>query len=204
VAPPTLQATGRPGITGVSGVEIAAAGRLGLCPKLVAVAERDADGRPTASVVLSAIDREAPLGRTDGVLNRIEVQADPVGTVAFAGPGAGGDATSSAVLGDLVALARGGGSTWAGLPPAAARSTGLLDPVVRTAAEAPAGRWFAFLPGIDPEALQAVSGDGLETVAGMAGGSAVCTSAVPLERARALLRAAGSPAADAPLYPVLA
>ncbi|MFL5766450.1 MAG: hypothetical protein ACJ758_01230, partial [Actinomycetota bacterium] len=60
------------------------------------------------------------LGRTGGVLNRIEVDAVPVGTVAFSGPGAGGDATSSAVLGDLVAIARGQGSTWAGLPPATA------------------------------------------------------------------------------------
>jgi len=38
------------------------------------------------------------------------------------GPGAGGAATSSAVLGDLVAIARGGRSTWAGL--AAAEGTG--------------------------------------------------------------------------------
>ena len=35
---------------------------------------------------------------------------------AFSGPGAGGAATASAVLGDLLAIARGGGSTWAGLP----------------------------------------------------------------------------------------
>jgi hypothetical protein len=41
-----------------------------------------------------------------------------VGTVAFSGPGAGGGATSSAVLGDLLAIAREAGSTWAGLPPA--------------------------------------------------------------------------------------
>jgi hypothetical protein len=36
----------------------------------------------------------------------------------FQGPGAGGDATASAVLGDLLALARGEGSTWAALPEA--------------------------------------------------------------------------------------
>jgi homoserine dehydrogenase len=38
--------------------------------------------------------------------------------VAFSGPGAGGAATSSAVLGDLIAISRELGSTWAGLPPA--------------------------------------------------------------------------------------
>jgi hypothetical protein len=52
------------------------------------------------------------------VTNRIEVTGEPIGTVAFEGPGAGGRATSSAVLGDLVALAIGAGSTWAGLPEA--------------------------------------------------------------------------------------
>jgi homoserine dehydrogenase len=66
--------------------------------------------------VLVAAD--SPLGRTGGVLNRIEVDAVPVGGLAFAGPGAGGAATARAVLGDLVAIARGLGSTWAGLPPA--------------------------------------------------------------------------------------
>ena len=42
----------------------------------------------------------------------------PVGRVAFDGPGAGGAATSSAVLGDLMAIARGVGSTWDSRPPA--------------------------------------------------------------------------------------
>jgi hypothetical protein len=36
----------------------------------------------------------------------------------MAGPGAGGPATSSAILADVVALAQGGGSTWGRLPPA--------------------------------------------------------------------------------------
>ena len=48
--------------------------------------------------------------------NRIEIEAEPLGTVAFAGPGPAAPATSSAVLGDLLAIARGAGSTWAGLP----------------------------------------------------------------------------------------
>ncbi len=116
--PPTLRGAGHPGVTGVTAEEVAAAGALGLTLKLIALAEIGPDGRPTASVLPSAMDRAGPFGRTDWVLNRIEVVADPVGTVAFSGPGAGGDATSSAVLGDLVALARGQGSTWAGLPPA--------------------------------------------------------------------------------------
>ena len=44
----------------------------------------------------------------------------PVGRVGFDGPGAGGAATSSAVLGDLIAIARQAGSTWGPRRPAAA------------------------------------------------------------------------------------
>jgi homoserine dehydrogenase len=69
-------------------------------------------------VLPTLVAADSALGRTGGVLNRIEIDASPVGTVAFAGPGAGGAATSSAVLGDLMAIARGLRSTWAGLPPA--------------------------------------------------------------------------------------
>lgn len=107
----------RPGITGVTAASIAAAGAAGEVVKLIARAGRDGDG-VVASVLATRVAAGSALGRTDGVLNRIEIDAEPVGTVAFSGPGAGGAATSSAVLGDLMAIARGLGSTWAGLPPA--------------------------------------------------------------------------------------
>ncbi|HET7472105.1 MAG TPA: homoserine dehydrogenase [Candidatus Limnocylindrales bacterium] len=109
---------GRPGITGVGAGDIASARSRGDVVKLVAAATREPGGAIRASVLATPVSAEAPLGRTGGVLNRIEIDAEPVGTVAFSGPGAGGAATSSAVLGDLVAIARGLGSTWAGLPPA--------------------------------------------------------------------------------------
>jgi homoserine dehydrogenase len=111
---------GRPGITGVGSGDIAAARARGEVIKLVASAGRpDGDGAAiVASVLPTPVAMDSPLGRTGGVLNRIEIEADPVGTVAFSGPGAGGPATSSAVLGDLLAVSRGLGSTWAGLPPA--------------------------------------------------------------------------------------
>ena len=105
---------GLPGITGVTLSDIEAAADQGLVIKLVATAVR-APGGVIAAVVPSAVDRESPLGRTDGVLNRIEVDGSPIGSVAFGGPGAGGAATSSAVLADLIAISRQGGSTWAGL-----------------------------------------------------------------------------------------
>jgi homoserine dehydrogenase len=202
-APPTLTGAGRPGVTGVTAAEVAAAGSLGLTLKLLALAEPGPDGRPVASVLPSAVDRDGPLGRTDWVLNRIEVVADPVGTVAFSGPGAGGEATSSAVLGDLVALARGQGSTWAGLAPAAAQPRPL--PGVGAADAGPlagARAWFALLPGVAIDALQALPGDRLAVAAAHAGGTAVRTRPMTLDAARAVLSAA-APDAAATLYPVV-
>jgi homoserine dehydrogenase len=208
--PPTLRGAGRPGVTGVSAAEVTAAGALGLTLKLIALAEIGADGRPTASVLPSAVDRDSPLGRTDWVLNRIEVVADPVGTVAFSGPGAGGDATSSAVLGDLIALARGQGSTWAGLAPAAAAR----PPAPEASAEAtalaaePAGplagprAWFAFLPGVAAEAVRSTAGGAIDAAADIAGGTAARTRPITLAVARAALAPAAG-AMDATLYPVV-
>jgi homoserine dehydrogenase len=110
---------GRPGITGITSAQIASAGADGAVIKLLAVAERS-NGEVVASVLPTRVPSSSALGRTSGALNRIEIDAEPVGTVAFAGPGAGGAATSSAILGDLLAIARDAGSTWAGLPPASA------------------------------------------------------------------------------------
>ena len=76
------------------------------------------------------------------MLNRVEIEASPVGSVAFAGPGAGGAATSSAVLGDLVAIARGGSSTWAGLPAAVERSSIAVRAPAGDTFEAPSGACY--------------------------------------------------------------
>jgi homoserine dehydrogenase len=101
-----------PGITTVGLADQADARAAGRIIRLLATAELDDEGTLTASVLPTAMPLDSALGRTAGVRNRIEVDAVPVGRVGFDGPGAGGAATSSAVLGDLVAIARGAGSTW--------------------------------------------------------------------------------------------
>jgi homoserine dehydrogenase len=116
-----------PGITGVRSVDLSGAARLGLAIKLVARAQRDAEGMVRAAVTPMAVRATSPLGTTDGVTNLVEVVADPVGRVSFRGPGAGGPATASAVLGDLLVLARGGGSTWDGTMPAPATHLPIAD-----------------------------------------------------------------------------
>ncbi len=109
---------GRPGITGVTREDLAAASEAGRAIRLIASATAAEGGRIVAAVVPTLVPADSPFGRTSGVRNRIEVDAAPLGTVAVDGPGAGGPATAAAVLADLVAVARGAGSTWGGLPPA--------------------------------------------------------------------------------------
>jgi homoserine dehydrogenase len=96
----------------VSLADQAEAREAGRIIRLVAGASRGEDDRVTAAVLPTALPRDSALGRTAGVRNRIEVDATPVGHLGFDGPGAGGAATSSAVLGDLIAVARELGSTW--------------------------------------------------------------------------------------------
>jgi homoserine dehydrogenase len=142
-------AAGQPGITGVTAEDIAAARAAGHTLRLIAEARRPQDDPNGSSVVAAvrtmAVPADSPLGRTGGVLNRIEVEAEPVGRVAFSGPGAGGAATSSAVLGDLVAVARDLGSTWAGRPPAIAGTP--LPPPAEPAFDGPSGARYPILEG---------------------------------------------------------
>ena len=133
---------GAAGITGVTAEDVAACIDQGRVLKLLASASVLDDGTIEASVLPTAVFGATALATTDGVLNRVEIEASPVGSVAFAGPGAGGAATSSAVLGDLVAIARGGSSTWAGLPAAIERSGIAVRAPSGETFEAPSGACY--------------------------------------------------------------
>ena len=115
---PTFGGEAHPGITGVKRSHMGTAARLGMALKLVSRAERLSDVRVSAGVTPMAVAAGSPLGATTGVTNLVELSADLVGRVSMAGPGAGGPATSSAILADVLALAGGAGSTWGLLPPA--------------------------------------------------------------------------------------
>ena len=116
--PPSVDGPAGPGITTVSLADQGDARAQGRIIRLLASASRRPEGSLAASVLPTALPLDSPLGRTAGVRNRIEIDGSPVGRVAFDGPGAGGAATSSAVLGDLMAVARGAGSTWGPRPAA--------------------------------------------------------------------------------------
>jgi homoserine dehydrogenase len=192
-APPRARGEGAPGITGVTDQEVEGAAGLGLTIKLIASATRDGD-RIVASVMPTAVPSDSPFGWTDGVTNRIEIDAEPLGTVGLGGPGAGGGATSSAVLGDLLAVARGLSSTWAGLPvaagPAEAAAHGLDVP----------RHWYAFVPPIESGELPAA----LDEAASVRfdEGTALRTEVVTLAEARAAFDAILPDGVDVTLYPV--
>jgi len=103
----------REGIGDVSAADILAADEIGCVIKLLAICERvsgdGADGRPesvSARVHPVMLPRHHPLASVDGAYNAVYVEAEAAGTLMFYGPGAGGSPTASAVLGDLVAVAR--------------------------------------------------------------------------------------------------
>jgi len=189
----TVQTTGDapPGITGVRSVDLSGAARLGLAIKLVARAQRDTEGIVRAAVTPMAVRATSPLGTSDGVSNLIEVVADPVGRVSFRGPGAGGPATASAVLGDLLALARGRGSTWDGLMPAPPAQLPVAD-------ELAAEHSWLF---VTPDAVVAHGLGELEQQVLARDDDAVVVRPMTLGGIRARLEALG---VETTLYPVLA
>jgi homoserine dehydrogenase len=192
---PSIRGFGRPGITGVTKGQIAAAAAMGLAIKLIASATVSPSG-VVAAVIPTAVPADGDLGRTSGVTNRINVDAEPAGTVSFAGPGAGGAATSSAVLGDIVAVARGGTSTWEGLPPAGDRSLGAAD----LTAERPA--WFAFIPEASIREEHGVPDLPDVETRRTDGGLAVRTGRMALDDVRPMLAPLLCDAVDVPLYPI--
>src|SRR5215831_13132845 len=95
----------REGITGVTPADIASARALGRIVKLLAICERSGDG-VAVRVHPAMIPRSHPLAAVGGAYNAVFVEAQSAGRLMFYGAGAGGTPTASAVLGDVVAVAR--------------------------------------------------------------------------------------------------
>lgn len=100
----------REGISDVTAADIAAAKAMDCVVKLLAICERTtgADGVEGVSVRVhpAMIPRTHPLASVRDAYNAVFVEARAAGQLMFYGRGAGGDPTASAVLGDLVAIAR--------------------------------------------------------------------------------------------------
>jgi homoserine dehydrogenase len=100
----------REGITDVTASDVASARAMDSVVKLLAIAERgpDRSGHESVGVRVhpAMIPRTHPLASVGDAFNAVFVEADAAGQLMFYGRGAGGAPTASAVLGDLVAVAR--------------------------------------------------------------------------------------------------
>ena len=95
----------REGIAGVEPIDFRYARELGYAIKLIAHTQRH-PGRVEARVHPAMIPLDHPLARVEGAENAVFVEGDLVGQVLLVGQGAGGRPTASAVVGDLIDLAR--------------------------------------------------------------------------------------------------
>lgn len=99
----------REGISSISAAEIVAADEIGCTVKLLAICERvqgPAGESISARVHPVMLPRTHPLAGVNGAYNAVYVEAEAAGKLMFYGPGAGGAPTASAVMGDLVTVAR--------------------------------------------------------------------------------------------------
>jgi homoserine dehydrogenase len=97
----------REGISEVTSADIASARAMGCVVKLLAIAEISADGKGVGIRAHPAmIPMTHPLASVREAFNAVFVECEAAGELMFYGRGAGGAPTASAVLGDLVAVAR--------------------------------------------------------------------------------------------------
>ncbi len=95
------------GIEAIEADDIRFAAELGYRIKLLATAEWLGHGRIGTRVHPALVRQRSPLAEVGGVMNAALVEAEPVQRVLFEGPGAGEGPTASAVVADLIDLARG-------------------------------------------------------------------------------------------------
>ena len=94
------------GISKLSKRDIEIARAIDHVIKLLAIAEVTKEGKVSARVHPTLIPRNHPLASVRNAFNAVFVEAKSAGELMFYGRGAGGAPTASAILGDLVAIAR--------------------------------------------------------------------------------------------------
>ncbi|HLD23867.1 MAG TPA: homoserine dehydrogenase [Sulfuricurvum sp.] len=95
------------GIEGITPADIAFAKEFGYTIKLLGIAKRD-EGEVELRVHAALVKEEAMIAKIDGVMNGISVVGDRVGETLYYGPGAGGNATASAVVANIIDIVRSG------------------------------------------------------------------------------------------------
>lgn len=95
----------REGITEVTAADVQSAVEMNSVVKLLAICELK-DDAVAVRVHPAMIPRSHPLASVREAYNAVFVESEAAGQLMFYGPGAGGSPTASAVLGDLVTVAR--------------------------------------------------------------------------------------------------
>lgn len=94
------------GIKEISSLDIQFAQKLGFVVKLLATVEKIND-RLAYQVAPTLIPQNSILAQVSDAMNAVEIVGDAVGKTLFYGAGAGGEATASAVLADVIDIAKG-------------------------------------------------------------------------------------------------
>lgn len=96
----------REGISKITAADVKVAKAMEMVIKLLAIAELTPEGAVSVRVHPALISRSHPLASVRESFNAVFVEAKSAGQMMFYGKGAGGEPTASAILGDLVAVAR--------------------------------------------------------------------------------------------------
>ncbi len=93
------------GISNISQADIRAASELGYRIKLLGVAQRT-DSGIEQRVHPTMVPTQSVIAQVHGVTNAVAIETDILGELLLSGPGAGGNATASAVIGDMADIAK--------------------------------------------------------------------------------------------------
>jgi homoserine dehydrogenase len=146
--PPDFEAVYTEGIRHVAPLDIAFASEMGYRIKLLGVTrltEHGLEQRVHPSMVRTA----APISQVEGVFNAVVAEGDQVETTLYAGRGAGGGPTASAVAADLADIAKGARLPVFGLPSA------MLTPLPRAPMDRHYGAYYFRLMVVDKPGVMA-------------------------------------------------
>lgn len=153
------------GITAIQPEDVVYAGELGYRIKHLGVARRNGRGIELR-VHPTLVPERSLIAQVHGVMNAIMVKGDAVGATLYCGPGAGAEPTASAVIADILDIARrldGGGRDATAVPGARADAPEPLDVVDIAAAESAHYLRVSALdrPGVLSQLAQILSAHGI-------------------------------------------
>ena len=98
------------GIEDINSEDIFFANEFGYNIKLLTIAKKSGDS-VELRVHPALINKSEMIAKVDGVMNGVSVVGDCVGETMYYGPGAGGDATASSVIADIIDIVRNGNNS---------------------------------------------------------------------------------------------